>query len=130
MVWASASASAGGSPSARPCRHSKTKSPTAPAVMSSAAMAVRRSTSLESRGAPGSRGGRRITRRSMASNASGSASVTAATRLIQSSWVGRTGSSRVRVAASKGKAKTAQTKIRASPRLVGSTKASDLTRLS
>ena len=93
-------------------------------------MAVRRSTSPESSGASGSRGGRRITSRSMASKASGSASVTAATRLIQRSWVGRTGSSSARVAASKGKANTAQTKISASPRLVGSTKASDLTRLS
>ena len=59
-----------------------------------AARKVRNTTNLFSTGSFGSRGGRFITSGSFASKASGRARATAATRLIQSSWVGSIGSSR------------------------------------
>ena len=70
------------------------KRPTAPALIRVAASKVRKTTNLFSTGSFGSRGGRLITSGSFASKASGRARVTAATRLIQSSWVGNIGSSR------------------------------------
>ena len=71
---------------------------------------------------------------SLASNASGSASATVATRLIHSNWVGAIGSNSsfrpVAGSSRNGKKMTAAIRIIARPRLVGRTKTRDLMRLS
>jgi len=65
-----------------------------------------------------------------ASKARGVARKKEAIRFTHSNWAGSMGSSSSPVRGSKGKKATPQVRIRARPRLVGSTKARDLIRLS
>src|SRR5687767_6224120 len=92
-VCASASAAPSAAPPSSAPRRWRRKRAIAAPVISRATMTVRVMTKRESSGSSGGRGARRMRPGSIASKASGRASVTAATRLIQRICTGEAGSS-------------------------------------